>query len=148
MLDQRVQTPLGQHRLALNGLEQRLLQFNVQRQLRVKLRRCRGVFAVVRLPQARQPGFGQVGTSLRQPKLTFDQCDHRQIVDRRHIPDVHQALGFSEFGKGFGEFATAAFEPGNHAMTDQYADIAAGAGFTQASLQSYPRRLGLQAQSQ
>ncbi|MNI37791.1 hypothetical protein D3C73_919050 [compost metagenome] len=61
---------------------------------------------------------------------------------------MHQPFGFGEFGKGLGELATAAFKPGDHAMADQHADVATGAGLAQAGLQAQPRRLGLQAHRQ
>ncbi|MNZ72361.1 hypothetical protein D3C78_907390 [compost metagenome] len=148
MFEQRIQSPFSQHRLALDDVQQSLLQLDMQRQLRMELRRCRSVFAVVSLPQARQPGFGQIGTPLGQPELTFDQGDHGQVVDRRHVPDVHEPLGFGQFGKGFGELAAAAFQPGNHAVADQHADVTTGARLAQTGLQSHPRQLRLHAQGQ
>ncbi|MNK92024.1 hypothetical protein D3C87_1121420 [compost metagenome] len=148
MFEQRIQTPFGQHRLALDDVEQGLLQFDMQRQLRVEFRWRGPVFTVIGLPQARQPGFGQIGAPLGQPEFTFDQGDHGQVVDRRHVPDVHQPFGFSKFGKGFGELAAAAFQPGNHAVSDQHADVTAGPRLAQTGLQSHPSRLRLHAQGQ
>jgi len=95
--------------------------------MRVEFRRSGSMLAVVSLPQPRQPGIGQVGAALGQPQLAFDQGDHRQIVDRRHVPDMHQAFGFGEFGEGFGKVIAPPFEAGDHAMADQYADVATGA---------------------
>ncbi|MNF84099.1 hypothetical protein D3C84_664440 [compost metagenome] len=127
IFEQCIQASFGLHRLALDHFQQGLLQFDMQRQLWMEFRRRSRMIAVVGLAQSRKPGFGQIGTALGQPEFAFDQRDHRQVVDRRHVPDVHQAFGFGEFGEGFGEFTAAAFEPGDHAMADQHADIATGA---------------------
>ncbi|MNL18630.1 hypothetical protein D3C87_1397840 [compost metagenome] len=148
LFEQNIQTPFGQHRLALDHLQQGLLQFDVQRQLRMEFRWCCGVLAVVGLAQSRQPRFGKIGAPLSQPEFAFDQGDHRQIVDWRHVPDVHQPFRFGKLGKGFGKLATAPFEPGDHAMADQHTDVAAGASLVQPCLQAPSRRLWLQAQRQ
>ncbi|MNL08723.1 hypothetical protein D3C87_1294570 [compost metagenome] len=148
MFEQCIQTPFGQHGLPLDDFQQGLLQFDVQRQLRMEFRWCCRVFAVIGLPESREPGFGQIDASLGQPQFTFDQSDHRQVVNRRHVPDMHQPLGFGKFGEGLGEFTAAAFKPGNHAVPDQHADVATGARFTQAGLQTKARRLRLQTQRQ
>ncbi|MNO80131.1 hypothetical protein D3C76_713240 [compost metagenome] len=114
----------------------------------MEFRGCGRLLTVVGLAQSGQPGLRQVGTPLGQPEFAFDQGDHRQVVDRRHVPDVHQPFRFGEFGKGLGELAAAAFEPGDHAMADQHADVATGAGLAQTSLQAQPCGLGLQAHGQ
>ena len=109
----------------------------------MKLGGGRGVLAVVGLPQAGQPGVGQVSAPLGQPQLAFDQGDHRQVIDRRHIPDVHQALGLGQFGKSMGKLPTPPFEAGDDAVPDQHADIAAGTGLGQAGAQTRQAGLGL-----
>ncbi|MCY1178191.1 hypothetical protein D9M73_185310 [compost metagenome] len=132
----------------LDTFERCLLQGDVQRQQRVELRGRRRLLATIGLAQAQQPGLGQVDAPLLQQQLAFDQGDHGQVVDRRHVPDVHEPLGFGQFGKGFGELAAAAFQPGNHAVTDKHADVTTGARLAQAGLQAHPRQLRLHAQGQ
>lgn len=125
-----------------------LLQLHVQWQLGVKLRRRSGALAGVGLAQSRQPRLGQIGAALRQPQLTFDQRDHCQIVDRRHVPDVHQAFGFGQFGKGLGELAAAAIQTRDHAMANQYADVATGPCLADPGQQAHACGLRLQAHRQ
>ena len=55
------------------------------------------------------------------------------------------AAGFGQLGKGLGELATAAFQPRDHAVADQHADVATGTCLAQPDLQSRLRRLWLQA---
>ncbi|MNR33711.1 hypothetical protein D3C85_1514040 [compost metagenome] len=116
----------------------------MRRQQRVELRCGRRLFATVGLAQAQQPGFGQVGAALRKPQLAFDQGDHRQIENRRHVPDVHQPLGFGKLGEGFGESPFAAIQRSDHAMADQHADVTAGAGLDQPGTQAATPGLRLQ----
>ena len=148
LFEQGIETPFGQHRLVLHRLQQGLLQLDVQGHLRVEFGGRRGLFAVIGLAQACQPGAGQVGTTLGQPQFTFDQGQHGQVVDRWHVPDVHQPLGLGQFGERLGKLAPAAFQPGDHTVADQHADVAAGPCFRQAGVQAGEPEFGLQAQDQ
>ena len=117
-------------------------------QMWVKLWRGGGVFAIVGLPQTRQPGVSQVGAALGQPQLALDQGDHCQVVDRRHVPDMHQAFGLGQLGEGFGKVATAPFEIGDHAVADQHTDVAASPGFSKTGAQTGEPGFGLEAHQQ
>ncbi|MNZ20855.1 hypothetical protein D3C78_379160 [compost metagenome] len=148
LLQQSAQAAFGLRRLVPGTVQGGQLQFDVVRQLGMELGGGSGGFAGVGFRQARQPGFGQLHLPLGQPEIAFGQGDHRQVVDRRHVPDMHQALGFGQLGEGRGKAPFAPFQPGQGAMADQQADIAAGAGFGDARLQADPRRLGLHAHAE
>ena len=76
---QYVEPSLCEHRLSLNQFEQRLLQFHMQRQLWMKLRRGGSAFTRVGLAQSREPGFGQIGTALR------DKQERHTVVVRSTV---------------------------------------------------------------
>ncbi len=68
---QHIQPSFGEHRLPLNHIEQRLLQFDMQWQLRMKFRWRRCTLAGIGLTKTRQPGLGQIGTALHQPQFAL-----------------------------------------------------------------------------
>ena len=143
LLRQRFQALQCGGRLMPRSIQRRLLQADMLRQVRMKLRRGGGLFTVVGLTQTGQPGVSQVGTALGEPQFAFDQSDHRQVVDRRHVPDMHQALGLGQFSESFGEVTAPTFEAGDHTMPDQHTDVAAGARFRQAGPQTCEAGFGL-----
>ena len=132
----------------LDTIEQCLLQRNVQRQQRMEFRWHRRLLATIGLAQALQPGLRQVGTPLGQPQFAFDQGNHGQIVDRGHIPYMHQTLGLGQFGKGLGKVTFPAIERGNHAMADEHTDVPARSRLPQPRAQTRPALSRLQARDQ
>ncbi|MNV54197.1 hypothetical protein D3C71_1463740 [compost metagenome] len=144
-LDQPRQALLRLLGVLLAAFEQGLLQFDMQRQQGVEFRCCRRLLATVGLAQAQQPGFGKVDTALGQPQLALHQGNHGQVEDRRHIPDMHEALRLGQLGEGFGEMPFAAIERGDHAVPDQYADITTGPRLAQPGTQARTPLGGLQA---
>ncbi|KPW98212.1 Unknown protein sequence [Pseudomonas syringae pv. coryli] len=145
---ERLQALLAGNAVTLQSFEYGTLQLDVLWQLWMAFRGSSAEAAVVGLRQAQQPRFGKVHAPLQQPQLAFGQGNHRQVVDRRHVPDVHQPFGLGEFGEGFGKAAGAAFHGGDHAVTDQHADVATGARLGQAGQQQHPPLVYLQAQGQ
>ncbi|MCY1403789.1 hypothetical protein D9M71_189830 [compost metagenome] len=145
---QGTQARLGLRDLALGTGQRGRLLLDAQRQQRMEFGRGGGAFTGIGFRQTRQPGLGQLQLPLGQPELALGEGDHRQVVDRRHVPDVHQPLGLGQLREGGGEATLAAFQCGQGAVSDQQADVAAGAGFGYAGLQADPRGLVLQAHAQ
>ena len=120
----------------------------MQRQLRMELwRRC-ALLAAIGFGQARQPGGRQLQLTLQQPQLAFDQGNHGHVVNRRHIPDMHQALGFRQLSKGFRQPAAAPLKAGQHAVANQQADVATSTRLVDPSQQLETGGLRLQLQTE
>ena len=65
-------------------------------------RRCGLPIHTVGLPQARQPLLGQIHATRGNPDITFKSGPPAQVIDRRDIPQMHQALGLGQGVKGLG----------------------------------------------
>ncbi|MNZ90090.1 hypothetical protein D3C78_1090440 [compost metagenome] len=117
------------------------------RQQRTALRRRGRLRTGVSVGQTAQPSGGQFDLPLRQPQFALHQGDDRQVVDRRHVPYVHQALDFAQQGEGAGVVAVPPFQAGQRAIADHQADVAAMACFVDAGLELAPRLLRLQRQT-
>ena len=138
------QACFGLGHAAFAALQLSLEHFHIARQLRRAFRWRGRLGAGVGVAQTLQPGTGQFDLALAEPELAFDQGDGRQVIDRRHVPDMHHPLDLGEVGEGTGVVAQPPLQTCQHAEADHQADVAAGAGFLDAGLEALARLVRLQ----